>query len=261
MTLPRFYPIFDHPDWLERALPLGVKFVQMRIKDTPEAELRDLLERSRDLCEAHGAQLVVNDHWEIAIALECPWVHLGQEDLDDADVAMIKASGIRLGVSTHDMAELERAVDIQPDYIALGPIYPTILKKMKWEQQGLERLTEWKEIIRDVPLVAIGGMTVARAQGAFDAGADVVSAVTDITLNPDPEARILEWLAATTDKTAADGAADADAPEAIDPDDIIAEAEAEEAAQEAAKPSRAADDLARRAAEAMKAWDPDGNFQ
>ena len=86
---------------------------------------------------------------------------------------------------------------LEPDYIALGPIYPTILKKMKWHQQGLEKLTTWKEIIGDTPLIAIGGMSIERAQGAFEHGADVVSAVTDITLNDDPEARVREWINAT----------------------------------------------------------------
>ena len=84
-----------------------------------------------------------------------------------------------------------------PDYIALGPVYPTILKQMKWHQQGVEKLTEWKALIGDMPLIAIGGMSVERASGAFQAGADVVSAVTDITLNDDPEARVSQWLAAT----------------------------------------------------------------
>jgi len=102
-----------------------------------------------------------------------------------------------LGVSTHDHAELDRALALAPDYIALGPVYPTILKQMKWHEQGLARLTEWKRLVGDIPLVAIGGMSVVRAGGAFAAGADIVSAVTDITLNPDPEARATEWLGAT----------------------------------------------------------------
>jgi len=84
-----------------------------------------------------------------------------------------------------------------PDYIALGPVYPTILKQMKWTEQGLDRLTEWKALVGDIPLCAIGGMSVERAPGAFAAGADTVAAVTDITLNADPDARIRAWLKAT----------------------------------------------------------------
>lgn len=194
MTLPRFYPIFDDVAWLRRMLPLGVKLVQMRLKDIPQEDLRAQLREARDLCAAHGAVLVINDHWQLAIELGCDWAHLGQEDLDEADVTAIRAAGLKLGVSTHDKAELARALALQPDYVALGPIYPTILKKMKWHQQGIEKLGVWKDLVGDTPLVAIGGMSTDRAPGAFEAGADVVSAVTDITLHGDPEGRVREWL-------------------------------------------------------------------
>lgn len=196
MSLHPFYPVFDHVEWLRRTLQLGVKLVQLRIKDQPMDVVRAQLKEGKALCDEHGAVLVVNDYWQLAIELGCEWLHLGQEDLDVADVNAIKAAGLKLGVSTHDRAELDRALALNPDYIALGPVYPTILKKMKWHQQGLEKLTEWKEIMGDLPLVAIGGMSVERSAGAFDAGADIVAAVTDITLKDDPEARVREWLEA-----------------------------------------------------------------
>lgn len=202
-TLPRFYPIFDHADWLKRALPLGVKLVQLRIKDAAPSELSAQLAKGRDLCAAHGAQLVVNDYWQQAIDLGCDYIHLGQEDLDEADIPAIRRAGIRIGISTHDRAELDRALALDPDYIALGPVWPTILKKMKWHEQGLERVSEWKRLIGDIPLIAIGGMTPERAGLAFGAGADVVSAVTDITLNADPEGRLRLWLDETAAKVAA----------------------------------------------------------
>ena len=197
MTLPRFYPVFDSAAWVARAVPLGVKLVQLRVKDAPHDLLRTEIATALDLCRQYGAQLVVNDHWELAIQLGADWLHLGQEDLDTADIPAIRRAGLKLGLSTHDHAELDRALALAPDYIALGPVYPTILKKMKWTEQGLDRLTEWKARIGDIPLCAIGGMSVARAPGAFAAGADTVAAVTDITLNPDPEARMREWLKVT----------------------------------------------------------------
>ncbi len=197
MTLPRFYPIFETADWIGRMLPLGVRLVQLRVKDRPDAETRAEIRRAQALCRAEGALLVVNDHWQLAIDEGCDWIHLGQEDLDSADLSAIRAAGIRLGVSTHDEAELVRALALMPDYIALGPVWPTILKKMKWHQQGVEKLTEWKARIGGIPLIAIGGLNLDRAPLAFAAGADVVSAVTDITLNPDPEARVRDWLRAT----------------------------------------------------------------
>ncbi len=197
MSLDRFYPIFDDTAWLERLLPMGIKTVQLRVKDKPEDLVRQEVRKAKAICTAHDCTLVVNDYWQIAIDEGCDWVHLGQEDLDIADTNAISKAGIKLGLSTHDHAELERALAFDPDYIALGPVYPTILKKMRWHQQGIEKLTEWKALIGDIPLIAIGGMRVDRAAGAFEAGADVVSAVTDITLNADPEARVREWLAAT----------------------------------------------------------------
>ncbi|WP_411836973.1 thiamine phosphate synthase [Paracoccus sp. ME4] len=197
MMLPRFYPIFDDAAWLERALPLGVRLVQLRLKDRAEDELRDQIRRGLALARGHGAALVVNDHWRIAIDEGADWLHLGQEDLDGADLPAIRRAGLRLGLSTHDDAELDRALSLSPDYVALGPVWPTILKQMPWAPQGLTRVTEWKRRAGAVSLVAIGGLTPDRGAEALAAGADVVSAVTDITLNPDPEARMRRWLAVT----------------------------------------------------------------
>ena len=194
MTLPRFYPIFETVDWLERALPLGVKLVQLRIKDRERDVLRMEIRSGLAMARAHGAALVINDHWQLAIEEGADWLHLGQEDLDEADLPAIRRAGLKLGLSTHDHSELERALALSPDYVALGPVYPTILKKMKWYQQGLERVSEWKRLVGEIPLCAIGGMSVERAPAAMVAGADIVSAVTDITLNPDPEKRMRDWL-------------------------------------------------------------------
>ena len=197
MTLDRFYPIFDNPSWLQRLVPLGIKLVQLRCKTLFGAQLSDAISQSQSICNSHGCVLVVNDYWQIAIDKGCSFVHLGQEDLDTADVSALRRAGIRLGISTHDDVELERALSLMPDYVALGPVYPTILKQMKWHEQGLEKVTEWKQRVGTVPLVGIGGMSVERAQGVFEAGADIVSVVTDITLNSAPKARVQEWLEAT----------------------------------------------------------------
>ncbi len=195
--LDRFYPIFDSAEWLERLVPHGIRLVQLRVKDRPVTELRAEIRAAKAVCAAHGCQLIVNDFWRLAIEEGCDFVHLGQEDLDGADLDAIRAAGLMLGVSTHDGGELDRALALAPDYVALGPVYPTILKRMRFGPQGLERVGEWKRRVGAMPLVAIGGLTVERAPGVLEAGADILSAVTDITLNPDPEARVKEWLAAT----------------------------------------------------------------
>jgi thiamine-phosphate pyrophosphorylase len=197
VTLDPFYLIVNDAAWLERLLPQGVRLVQLRVKDREESELRAQIVRARDLCAAHGAQLVVNDHWRLAIDLACDYVHLGQSDLDTADIGALRAHGVKLGVSTHDEAELERALSLAPDYVALGPIYPTLLKQMAFAPQGLERIGDWKRRVGAVPLVAIGGLTPERARAALAAGADSACVVTDILRAQDPEGRTREWIAAT----------------------------------------------------------------
>lgn len=197
MRLDPFYLIVDSAAWIERLVPLGVKLVQLRIKDMDEAGLRGEIRAARDICARHGCQFVVNDHWRTAIDEGCGFVHLGQEDLAAADLAAIRRAGLRLGLSTHDHAELETALSAQPDYVALGPIYPTILKAMQWKPQGLDHIATWKRRAGSLPLVAIGGLTVQRIDAVFAKGADSAAVVTDITRSADPEKRTLEWLDAT----------------------------------------------------------------
>jgi thiamine-phosphate pyrophosphorylase len=197
MKLDPFYLIVDSAAWIERLLPHGVKLVQLRIKTMDEAGLRAEIRMAKALCAQYQCQLIVNDHWRLAIKEGCDFVHLGQEDLQTAGLARIRAAGVRLGLSTHDHLELETAMAAVPDYIALGPIYPTILKKMKWAPQGLERIAEWKCRVAPIPLIAIGGLNPERLEAVFGAGADSAAVVTDITLNADPEARTREWIERT----------------------------------------------------------------
>ncbi|TMV90822.1 thiamine phosphate synthase [Thioclava sp. BHET1] len=195
--LDPFYLIVTHVAALELLVPQGVKLVQLRLKDLPEHELRRQIRRARDFCAVHGAQLVVNDHWELALELRCGFVHLGQEDMDHADFDALRGAGIRFGLSTHDSAELERALALEPAYVALGPVYPTLLKQMKWASQGLDKLRAWKRRAGSTQLVGIGGLTPERLPGLFAAGADSAAVVTDIQTAADPEARCREWIAAT----------------------------------------------------------------
>ncbi|WP_160003282.1 thiamine phosphate synthase [Rhizobium sp. 18055] len=197
MKLDPFYLIVDSTDWIARLVPLGVKLVQLRIKERPVPALRAEIRAARVICAAHQCQLIVNDYWQLAIEERCDFVHLGQEDLAVADLGAIRSAGLKLGLSTHDEAELLTALGAEPDYIALGPVYPTILKQMKWAPQGLERLREWKQRIGKLPLVAIGGLNLDRLDGVFASGASSAAVVTDITLNASPELRTQQWLAAT----------------------------------------------------------------
>ena len=196
MNLARVYPIVDSAAWVKRLAPLDVRLVQLRIKGQPEETLRTEIREARACCAAAGMQLIINDHWQLALEAGCDFVHLGQGDLDGADVPALRRAGVRLGVSTHDEGELARALSLQPDYVALGPIYPTLLKVMPWPPQGLERITQWKRRVGTIPLVAIGGLTLERLPGVFAAGADVAAVVTDIVRHLNPEARAREWLSA-----------------------------------------------------------------
>ncbi len=190
-----FYPIVPDVSWLERLVPLGVKTIQLRLKDAGPERIRREIGESMQVCARHRCQLIVNDYWSDALALGADYIHLGQEDLAAADVAAIKAGGARLGISTHSEAELAIALAAGPDYVALGPIYETRLKAMKWAPQGLGRLGDWKGRIGGLPLVAIGGITPERADGVIAAGADSVAVITDFFTHPDPSARVRQWLA------------------------------------------------------------------
>lgn len=192
--LDPFYPVVDSAAWVRRMTSAGAKLVQLRVKDKPEVVLRAEISEALATCSAAGADLVVNDYWEFAIELGACFLHLGQEDLDGADLKAIRAAGIRLGVSTHTPDELDRALSVDPHHVALGPIWPTILKKMPFPPQGLERIGVWKKAIGDRPLIAIGGLTPDRARQCLAAGADVVAVVNDVVGATDPEARAKEWI-------------------------------------------------------------------
>ncbi|MFN3879867.1 MAG: thiamine phosphate synthase [Nitrincola lacisaponensis] len=195
MNLPhRFYPIVDRADWLERLLPQGVKLVQLRIKVLSGNELREEVQRSVLLARQYQAALVINDYWELAIDLGADWLHLGQEDLEQADVQAIRQAGIRLGISTHSEDELENALRYSPDYVALGPVFPTQTKQMPWQPQGAENVTRWKQRVGQIPLCAIGGITLERAPAIYAAGADLIAVVSDVTAADNPEQRTADWL-------------------------------------------------------------------
>jgi thiamine-phosphate pyrophosphorylase len=189
-----FYPIVPDSDWLRRLVPLGIRTVQLRIKDAGEESIRRQIGESLEVCARHDCQLIVNDYWRQAQALGATFVHLGQEDLAAADLETLRDAGTRLGISTHSEEELAIALDARPAYVALGPIYETRLKVMRWAPQGLTRVTEWKRKIGAIPLVAIGGITPERADGVVGAGAESIAIITDIFTHPNPEDRVRHWV-------------------------------------------------------------------
>ena len=193
MSFARFYPVMPDLKWIEIIAPLGIKVVQLRLKDASETEIERQIKGALQVCKTHNVQLIVNDYWQEAIKLGADYIHLGQEDLADADLKAIKQAGIKLGVSTHSDQELATALKAEPDYIALGPVYETILKKMKWAPQGLGNVTKWRDKI-NVPLIAIGGINLERAPLVLEAGADSVAVVTDIVTSKTPEDQTVKWV-------------------------------------------------------------------
>jgi len=192
----KFYPIA--PDYQAAAhyMKSGVRFLQIRLKELNHTEIKTQLSQAIKLAKEYHAQLVINDYWQYALDLQADWIHLGQEDLQTADLKAIRNANIKFGLSTHDLDELNTAIQTSPNYIALGPIYFTKLKAMKWEPQGLEKIKIWQEKCAAIPLVAIGGITLERADLVLQAGADCVSFVTDITHHQMPEKRLKAWIKA-----------------------------------------------------------------
>ena len=195
-----FYPVVPTAEWVVRLLGWGVRTIQLRIKaadHTPDEiadQVRAAVAAGRNL---PGAQVFINDHWQLALAEKAYGVHLGQEDLDTADLAALREAGLRLGLSTHTPAELTRAHAVQPSYLAIGPIYPTTLKVMPYEPVGLERLATWARqaaLYPKLPVVAIGGISLARMPGVLACGVDGVAVVSAVTLAADPQQAALEGL-------------------------------------------------------------------
>jgi thiamine-phosphate pyrophosphorylase len=190
----RFYPVVDSLAWVERLTRLGVGTIQLRAKDLDDSQSLQMVTDALAITAGTQAKLVVNDYWRAAIVAGAKYLHLGQEDLADADLKSIREAGLSLGVSTHDKAELETALAAKPDYVALGPIFFTTLKSMRFEPQGIPKITEWKKRIGAIPLVAIGGIKFEQAAEIFAAGADSIAVVSDVTQNADPDARVRQWL-------------------------------------------------------------------
>jgi thiamine-phosphate pyrophosphorylase len=193
----RFYPVVDSVAWVARLALLGVGTIQLRAKNLNDAEALQAVTDALEVIRGTDARLVVNDYWRAAIVAGAKHLHLGQEDLaelTEADLAAIREAGLTLGLSTHDDAELETALRAKPDYIALGPIFPTTLKSMRFAPQGIAKITEWKKRIGGIPLVAIGGIKLEQAAEIYAAGADSIAVVSDVTQNPEPDARVRAWL-------------------------------------------------------------------
>src|SRR5436305_5224428 len=190
----RFYPVVDSVAWVARLAKLGVGTVQLRAKELDDGAALQIVTDALAATKATTTKLVVNDYWRAAIVAGASHLHLGQEDLAEADLGAIREAGLTLGISTHDDDELATALAAKPDYVALGPIFPTTLKSMRFAPQGIPKITEWKRRVGSIPLVAIGGIKLEHAAQIFAAGADSIAVVSEVRQAAAPDARVRAGL-------------------------------------------------------------------
>ncbi|CUU25477.1 thiamine-phosphate pyrophosphorylase [Duffyella gerundensis] len=196
-TAPRLglYPVVDSVEWIERLLSAGVRTIQLRIKDRSSIDVEPAIVAAIALGKKYAARLFINDYWQLAIEHQAYGVHLGQEDLEVADLQAIQQAGLRLGISTHDDAELDRALALRPSYIALGHIFPTQTKAMPSAPQGISELQRHLARLGEMPTVAIGGISLARAPEVLATGVGSIAVVSAITQAADWRLATAELLA------------------------------------------------------------------
>ncbi|MEZ2604718.1 thiamine phosphate synthase [Kluyvera intermedia] len=195
------YPVVDSVLWIERLLSVGVRTIQLRIKDMHDEDVEADVIAAIELGRRYDARLFINDYWQLAIKHSAYGVHLGQEDLETTDLKAIQAAGLRLGVSTHDDMEIDVALTARPSYIALGHVFPTQTKQMPSSPQGLTQLASHIERLADYPTVAIGGISLARAPAVLATGVGSIAVVSAIT-------QAADWRDATSQLLTIAGAGD-----------------------------------------------------
>lgn len=179
------YPVVDSTPWIKKLLPLGVKTIQLRIKNKYGTELENEIKIAVNLAHQYNATLFINDYWELAISAGAYGVHLGQDDLNTANIKLIWKAGLRLGISTHCHYEVARAHALNPSYLACGPIFPTTSKVMPFAPLGISQLQWWRKILK-YPLVAIGGININNLKDVLQTKIDGVAMISAITKAQDP---------------------------------------------------------------------------
>lgn len=189
------YAVVDSAAWVRRVLAAGIRTVQLRIKDPAEPTLAAQIQEAIAVArETPGAQLFINDHWQLALAHGAYGVHLGQEDLELVDLAALRHAGVRLGLSTHSYWEVARAWALRPSYIACGPIFATQSKDMPWIPQGLDNLRYWASVL-PLPVVGIAGIGVHNVAEVAATGAASAAVISAITQAADPAQACRELMA------------------------------------------------------------------
>lgn len=189
------YPVVDSVQWIKHLVNLGVRTIQLRIKDKNDPLLLNKIKEAVAFCNENKARLFIDDHYKLAIEAHAYGVHLGMEDLREADIELIRKAGLRLGVSTHGAYEMLKAIQLKPSYIALGHIFPTQSKVMPSKPQGVFKLFVEQRIIKEtIPTVAIGGIKLHNVQSVVNTGVGSVALITGITKSENPDETTKQWL-------------------------------------------------------------------
>ncbi len=188
-----FYPIVDSADLVKQLAEVGVRTIQLRVKHLSGEKLEQEISAAIEFAKQHHTKLFINDYWQLAIKFDAYGVHLGQEDIETADLKKIADANLALGISTHDDWEIARAHALSPSYIAFGSIYPTTTKQLKTAPQGLEKLSYYCNFL-PYPVVAIGGINLERLPAVLQTGANGVAVVSAITKAIDPIKESKIWL-------------------------------------------------------------------
>jgi thiamine-phosphate pyrophosphorylase len=181
------YVVAPDANWIKRLIDLGVKTIQLRFKSDNELAIETEVKKAIEFAQDKDVRLFINDHWKLAIKYKAYGVHLGQEDLSEANLEAIRTAGLHLGLSTHGYAEMVRADQFAPSYIALGAIFPTTLKRMETAPQGIGRLQKYAALLKDYPLVGIGGVDESNIPAVLASGVGSVAVVRAVINADDPK--------------------------------------------------------------------------
>jgi thiamine-phosphate pyrophosphorylase len=202
LILPPLYAVLDSdvaarfgwtiPDLARACLEGGARLLQVRGKHLTSAELLRVATAVVELGQPHGAQVIVNDRADVARLAGAAGVHVGQDDLSPADVRRVAGERAIVGLSTHTRDQIANAAGSSADYIAVGPVFGTQTKDTGYEAVGLDLVRAGAAAGK--PVVAIGGITLERAEAALAAGATSVAVISDLVSHGDPGARVRAFL-------------------------------------------------------------------
>jgi len=200
LVLPRLYVILDaalltvpETECAEELVAAGVRMLQYRNKRASARELFESSKRLSSLLIPQGVTFMVNDRADVALAADASGVHVGQEDLGVEEARRVVGAERLVGVSTHNLEQFQRAAASSADYIGVGPIFATGTKSNPDPVVGTQFIQEIRPLT-DKPIVAIGGITLARALEIIESGADSVAVISDILGAPEPGMRARQYI-------------------------------------------------------------------